>query len=114
MNRTVYSTDPDFFCAGCDQEKARCRCNQVKNYASADGIVRVGRESKGRKGKPVTTVTGAPLDDAGLAKLAKELKQLCGCGGAVKDGVIEIQGDQREKIMQALQKFAWKLKRSGG
>ena len=57
-------------------------------------VVRVGRETKGRKGKGVTVVTGIPLPDKELRRLAKELKQRCGCGGTLKNGVIEIQGDQ--------------------
>lgn len=79
-----------------------------------DGVVRVGRETKGRKGKGVTTVTGAPLGAAQLEVLAKELKGLCGAGGTVRGEVIEIQGDHRDRIVEALQKNAWTVKRVGG
>jgi translation initiation factor 1 len=65
-----------------------------------DGIVRVGRSSSGRRGKTVTIVTGLPPGE--LAATAKELKRLCGSGGAVKDGTVEIQGDHRERIVAAL------------
>jgi translation initiation factor 1 len=65
-----------------------------------DGIVRVGRTSSGRRGKTVTVVTGLPPGE--LAATAKELKRLCGSGGAVKDGTVEIQGDHRERIVAAL------------
>ncbi|GAL13878.1 translation initiation factor SUI1-related protein [Vibrio astriarenae] len=63
-----------------------------------DGIVRIQRETKGRKGKGVCIVKGLDLDDAPLKLLAAELKKVCGCGGSVKDGTIEIQGDNRDKI----------------
>jgi translation initiation factor 1 len=65
-----------------------------------DGIVRVGRTSSGRRGKTVTVVTGLPPGE--LAATARELKRLCGSGGAVKDGTVEIQGDHRERIVAAL------------
>ena len=64
------------------------------------GAVRISRTSAGRSGKTVTLVSGIPTDDR--ADLAKELKRLCGSGGAVKGGVIEVQGDHRAKICEAL------------
>jgi predicted translation initiation factor SUI1 len=76
--------------------------------------VRVGRETKGRRGKGVTTVSGLPLDETELRDLAGVLKQRCGTGGTVKDGVIEIQGDQRDRISAELEKLGYKVKRSGG
>ncbi len=76
--------------------------------------MRVGRETKGRKGKGVTVITGLPLDAMDLATLAKELKAQCGAGGKTRDGVIEIQGDQREKVMALLQARGYAAKRSGG
>ena len=78
------------------------------------GVVRVGRETKGRKGKGVTLVTGVPLAAAELAKLGKELKKKCGTGGTVKDGVIEIQGDHRDRLVAELEKRGWTVKRAGG
>jgi predicted translation initiation factor SUI1 len=77
-------------------------------------IVRVGRETKGRRGKGVTTVSGLPLDETGLRELAGVLKQRCGTGGTVKDGVIEIQGDQRDRIIAELEKLGYTVKRAGG
>jgi translation initiation factor 1 len=65
--------------------------------------VRVRLETKGRRGKAVTVVTGVPLDAMELADLGKQLKQRCGAGGTVKDGVIEIQGDHRATVVAALQ-----------
>jgi protein-tyrosine phosphatase len=75
---------------------------------------KVGRETAGRRGKGVTTVFDVPLDESGLRELAGTLKQRCGTGGTVKDGRIEIQGDQRERIVAELEKLGFKVKRVGG
>jgi translation initiation factor 1 len=72
------------------------------------------RETKGRKGKGVTLITGVPLDDEGLKQLAKSLKQKCGSGGSLKDGVIEIQGDHRDALEKELNGLGYKVKRAGG
>jgi len=77
-------------------------------------VVRVSRETKGRKGKGVTVITGVPLDPNGIKELARELKQRCGTGGTVKDGAIEIQGDHRDVLVVELKKHGWTVKRSGG
>jgi translation initiation factor 1 len=77
-------------------------------------MVRVGRETKGRRGKGVTVVTGVPLRGDALKELGKKLKQTCGSGGTVKNGVIEIQGDHRDRVVLALADFGWDVKRSGG
>jgi translation initiation factor 1 len=76
--------------------------------------VRVGREVAGRGGKGVTVITGIPGDEAALEVLATRLKKLCGAGGAVKDGVIEIQGDHRDRLVTELCKLGLEAKRSGG
>jgi predicted translation initiation factor SUI1 len=76
--------------------------------------VRVGRETKGRRGKGVTTVSDVPLDEAGLLELAVRLKQRCGTGGTVKDGRIEIQGDQRDRLVAELEGMGYRVKRVGG
>jgi translation initiation factor 1 len=109
----VYSTEQGRICPDCRQPAASCRCGQKRATPPCDGIVRIGRETKGRKGKGVTTVTGVPLDDPGLQKLVRELKKRCGCGGAVKDGVIEIQGDQRTLLVELLSN-RWNTKLCGG
>jgi predicted translation initiation factor SUI1 len=75
---------------------------------------KVGRETAGRRGKGVTTVFDLPLDESRLRELAGTLKQRCGTGGTVKDGRIEIQGDQRERIVAELEKLGYKVKRVGG
>jgi predicted translation initiation factor SUI1 len=76
--------------------------------------VKVGRETAGRRGKGVTTIFDVPLDDVALNELAAKLKHRCGTGGTVKDGRIEIQGDQRERIVAELEKLGFKVKRVGG
>ena len=113
-NRTVYSSEWGEMCPRCGKPIAGCICKQRPAHPTGDGIVRVSRTSKGRAGKTVTLVNGLPLDDAGLRDLLGELKRLCGAGGALKDGVIEIQGDHRDAIVQALQKRAFKVKLAGG
>ncbi|MFN7950794.1 MAG: translation initiation factor Sui1 [bacterium] len=119
--RPVYSTEHGRLCVRCGRPEAACSCKDSRMRSPSpspaqprDGFVRVGSETKGRKGKGVTLVTGVRLDAAGLADLAKELKVLCGSGGTVKDGVIEIQGDHRDKILAALAARGWKAKRAGG
>jgi predicted translation initiation factor SUI1 len=77
-------------------------------------VVRLGRESKGRRGKGVTTVSDVPLDEAGLLELAAQLKERCGTGGTVKDGRIEIQGDQRDRLAVVLEGMGYRVKRVGG
>ncbi|MDB6045142.1 MAG: hypothetical protein JWM63_3693 [Gammaproteobacteria bacterium] len=76
--------------------------------------VRVGREVSGRSGKGVSVVSGLPLAGTELDELATRLKRLCGAGGAVKDGTIEIQGDHRDRLVAELQKLGYDAKRSGG
>lgn len=79
-----------------------------------DGVVRIQRQTKGRKGKGVCIISGLDLDDAPLKLLAAELKKVCGCGGSVKDGTIEIQGDARDKIKAHLEKKGHTVKLAGG
>lgn len=76
--------------------------------------MRVSRVSKGRGGKTVTLVTGAPLGADALAKLGAELKRTCGSGGTVKDGTIEIQGDHADALVAELDRRGFKVKRAGG
>ena len=80
----------------------------------SDGIVRIRRETKGRKGKGVTTLSGIDLDPSTLKQLAKQLKQLCSTGGSIKNGVIEIQGDHRDKLKAELEKRHFTVKLAGG
>ena len=110
----VYSTQHGAMCPRCDQPVARCTCGASTSVPRGDGVVRVGRETRGRKGKGVTVVTGVPLEGAELVAFGKELKKKCGTGGTVKDGVIEIQGDQRDRLVAELRMRGWNVKRSGG
>lgn len=109
----VYSTDQGKLCPGCQNPVAQCSCHQ-QQLPAGDGVVRVRRETKGRGGKTVTTVTGVPLLEADLKELASALKRRCGTGGAVKEGVIEIQGDQVQLLMDELLKRGFQVKKSGG
>ena len=96
---------------------AECCCAELADEArlsKLDGIVRIRRETSGRKGKGVTTVSGVPLPDAALKQLAARLKKSCGTGGSLKAGVIEIQGDQREKLKQLLEQEGFTVKLAGG
>ena len=85
-----------------------------KPQAPKDGIVRISRETKGRKGKGMTIITGVPLQGDDLKDLAKQLKQKCGTGGTVKGDVIEIQGDHRDKLVDELTDRGWTVKKAGG
>ena len=114
-SRLVYSDALGRVCPECAQAVAKCQCRSTaKAGVKGDGTVRIQRETKGRKGKGVTLITGLPLNEAELKTLAKQLKQKCGTGGTVKDGVIEIQGDQRDLLLDLLQQQGWKAKKAGG
>ncbi|NIG62420.1 MAG: stress response translation initiation inhibitor YciH [Serratia symbiotica] len=103
-SRLVYSTD-----------SGRIKQQEVKSpRTKGDGIVRIQRQTSGRKGKGVCLITGVVLDNAALDKLATELKKKCGCGGAVKDGVIEIQGDKRDLLKQLLVAKGMQVTLAGG
>lgn len=113
----VYSTEHGNTCPACRFSLDQCQCQQheeLARLASLDGIVRIRRESSGRKGKGVTLLDGVPLPDDDLKALAKTLKKRCGTGGAVKNGTIEIQGDQRELLKQALTELGYRVRLSGG
>lgn len=103
-NSLVYSTD-------------RGRIQQGKTepkITPSDGFAKIRRETKGRKGKGVVTITGLGLDNKELKKLAKKLKQICGTGGTVTGEVIEIQGDKRDVIKVTLEESGFKVKMVGG
>ena len=92
----------------------QCCCCKEKNRQQGDGVVRVSRQTKGRKGKGVCLIIGVDLGEVELKKLAKQLKKKCGAGGAVKNGIIEIQGDQREMLVDTLIKLGFRAKLAGG
>ncbi|WP_049721898.1 stress response translation initiation inhibitor YciH [Gilvimarinus polysaccharolyticus] len=103
-SRLVYSTD-----GGRVSDKPK-----PPEPPSGDGIVRIQRSSKGRGGKTVSVISGVPLAGDELKSLAKKLKQVCGTGGALKDGNIEIQGDHRDTLKAALEKLGYNVKLAGG
>ena len=113
-SRPVYSTETGRLCPKCGRSISRCRCKKPSIITSSDGIIRISRETKGRKGKGVTLVSGFQCTESELKALGKRLKQLCGTGGTVKEGRIEIQGDLRHKIYQELDNAGYKVKLAGG
>lgn len=114
-SRLVYSSERGRICPSCSQPAAACRCRRPAKAATpGDGVVRVGRATRGRKGKGVTTISGVPLAAGQLKALASELKQQCGTGGTLKDGVIELQGDHRDQVIELLKAKGLTVKRAGG
>jgi translation initiation factor 1 len=111
----VYSTEQGRMCPACGKPVGECVCrDEEKAIPAGDGIVRVSRQTKGRKGKAVTVITGVPLDEQELQKLAADLKRKCGAGGTVKGNTIEIQGDHRDLLVAELTERGYTVKRSGG
>lgn len=109
----VYSTEGGRMCPQCRRPLQACACGQVQ-APQGDGVVRVSRESKGRGGKTVTLVRGVALAPDALAALGKRLRSACGSGGTLKDGVLEVQGDHAERVVNLLQQEGFVVKRSGG
>jgi translation initiation factor 1 len=110
----VYSTEAGRMCPACRQPLARCACKAAAPAPAGDGNVRVARETGGRGGKAVTVVRGLPLAGDDLAALAKRLRTACGAGGTVRDGVIEIQGEQRDRVVALLLAEGFRAKTAGG
>jgi len=105
-SRIVYSTT--------DGDLRKARDPGLKERRADGNRVKVRREVAGRRGKAVTTVSGVPVDDAGLKALAGKLKKRCGVGGSVKDGVIEIQGDHRAAVVEVLESEGYTPVLAGG
>jgi translation initiation factor 1 len=101
-------------CPACRQPVAQCVCRAANAVVAGDGVVRVSRETKGRGGKAVTLVRGLAVDAAALNALGKQLRAACGCGGTVKEGTIEVQGDHCDRIIELLRAQGWTVKRAGG
>jgi translation initiation factor 1 len=111
----VYSTDGGRMCPECRRTLSECICKTIaRTQPAGDGIARVVRETKGRGGKSVTVVRGLALDPVALASLGKQLRAACGSGGTVKDGVIEVQGDHCDRVIEELKKSGHRAKRAGG
>ena len=102
--RVVWSSDDG------DLRKARA----PRAAERGGGRVKVRREVAGRRGKAVTTISGVPLDDAGLRELAGRLKKRCGVGGSAKGGVIELQGDHRDVVVEVLKADGYDVVLAGG
>ena len=110
---TVYSTESDFqLCPRC--KRSPCRCPKPVSLLPSQQTAAIQRETKGRGGKTVSVIRGLQLSPDDLKALATQLKQACGTGGTVKDDVIEIQGDHREKIAARLRSLGYKTKFTGG
>ena len=101
-------------CPACRRPLADCACKAAAAAPAGDGIVRVSRETKGRGGKAVTLVRGLPLDAAALADVGKKLRAACGAGGTAKEGVLEVQGDHCERVIDWLRAQGFVAKRAGG
>ncbi|HSG03930.1 MAG TPA: translation initiation factor [Marinobacterium sp.] len=117
LSRLVYSTEKGDLCSECGEAKANCICAELADQArlaSLDGVVRIRRETAGRKGKGVTTISGVAQPETELRALLKRLKKSCGTGGSLSEGVIEIQGDHRDKIKAMLEKEGYSVKLAGG
>lgn len=113
--REVYSTDRGAICPKCQKALASCSCSSDrKRVVVGSGAVRVRRETKGRGGKTVTTISGLAMNQEQLAVMLKDLKRLCGAGGALKDGVIEVQGDHCDAVLRELASRGIQAKRAGG
>jgi translation initiation factor 1 len=105
---TVYSTSSG------DLRKQPQKASSSRSLPPNQQTAYLHRESKGRGGKTVTLVKNLTLSPNDLKALATQLKQACGTGGTIKDGIIEIQGDHREKIAGVLIKLGYKAKVAGG
>ncbi|MDB4442023.1 translation initiation factor Sui1 [bacterium] len=117
-SRLVYSTGTGQICPACQKPVSECACKKKKSRPQTnikiDGIIRIQREVKGRKGKTVTTVSGFQITADELKNLAAQLKRRCGTGGSVKDGIIIIQGDHRDALLSELKKQGYSAKLAGG
>jgi translation initiation factor 1 len=116
--RLVYSTETGKICPSCQKPVTECTCkkkkSKLKTNIKNDGIIRIRREVKGRKGKTITTISGFLIDADELRNLASQLKRRCGTGGSEKDGIIIIQGDHRETLLSELKKQGYTVKLAGG
>ena len=123
-SRTVYSSEHGRVCPHCGLPSKRCACRAnprgdprggaASSNPQSDGVVRVSRSSRGRGGKTVTLIEGVQLPAAELRELARNLRRQCGTGGALKNDTIEIQGDQRDAVVEQLEALGFRVKRKGG
>jgi translation initiation factor 1 len=109
MCRRVYTTEQGRLCPSCQSPSAQCQCRQ-QHSTQGDGKVRISYETKGRKGKGITYITGIPLPSDELKQLLKQLQQKISTGGSIKHGQLQLQGDQRERVRQLLHPYGWTIK----
>ena len=106
----VYSTETGATCPECEKSIDQCSCNPSRNPEDGSKTVRVSSTNKGRKGKIVTIIKGLRMNPSELKAYAGKLKKKTGTGGSLKDGVIEIQGDYRDKVGEILKKDGWEVR----
>ena len=109
-SQLVYSTDMGSICPSCQKTRTKCECRKKSRKLHGDGIIRIEKSTKGRKGKTVTLISGILENEQTLLDLAKSLKQHCGSGGSVKDGIILIQGKHCNKIKVYLEEKGYHIK----
>jgi translation initiation factor 1 len=106
------------YCSRCGKPEDECRCHEQRRMgnssAARDGFVRLSLDRKQRRGKSVTIIANLPGDLAQLTALAQDFRKLCGTGGSLKDGNIELQGDHRDRVEARLRALGYKIKRVGG
>ena len=110
----VYSTSSGRICPGCGTPIGQCVCRKMNAAVKGSGKVKISQETKGRKGKTVTLITGLPQNEEELTQTARLLKQKIGTGGTVQGNTIEIQGDHRKIVLEELLKRGFNAKIAGG
>ncbi len=113
-SRLVYSTEGNNLCSKCGKVLHKCKCGESNRAQDSDGVLRISRETKGRKGAGVTIIRGLIGTAAELKQISKQLKSRCGVGGTIKDGVLEIQGDQRLPAKEFFESSGKRVKLVGG
>ncbi|MGI8552683.1 MAG: translation initiation factor [Dehalococcoidia bacterium] len=115
-DRIVYSTDGGRLdrCSNCRRRLEACVCPTKPGVQRGDGVVRITKDRRNRHGKTVTLISGVPGSETALEELTASLKRLCGSGGALKEGAIEIQGDHRDKLAARLTELGYRVKLAGG
>ena len=117
-NGLIYSTNTGRMCSSCGKTITQCTCKKKKSTPpdniKIDGIIRIQRETKGRKGKTVTAIYGFDSGNADLKQIATQLKSRCGSGGSVKNGIVIIQGDHRKTVQTELNEAGFTVKFAGG
>ena len=103
-SRLVYSTDGASVCPRCNKQLRKCHCDEEISAPANNGPLKIEKSTKSRNGKTATVISGLPVNPDQMKPLLKELKKLCGVGGALKANTIEIQGDQQEKVRLYLNK----------